>query len=504
MSLSASDKSGPDKLGNEHRQLDRALVGGFAWTAGAKWISQAISWPSVLITARLLTPSDYGLVEMAGFYFIVTNVMAEFGIGMAVLQMRELDRGKTAQLNTLAALSGVVAFVLSVALAPLIAWFFHAPALRVLVIVSSLSFILTSLEAIPLGLLQRDMDYRRLSVTESVQAILMAVVSVGCAYGGLGYWSLIAGNLVGRAGNIALAVYWKPVGYAWPRFREIVAPLRFGMETAVQRVVWSINALSDSMVIGRTMGQVPVGAFRLASNLANTPAEKVGALIMRITGPLFSRVQNDPALMRRYFLIFSETLAMSIFPLLIGLAIVAPEAVNLLLKSKWDSAIAPLRWLAIFIPIRTLGYLVSQLLNTLRFTRFAMVMSLVTFAVMPIAFVIASKWGVGAVAACWLIMTPIHTIPLFVKVFRAIHCGVVEYLNALLPAVVGSGLMLVAILGLRTRVQPHGWTGLAIEVSVGGIVYGAALWVLYRDRVMRFFRFFAGLRKRPEAASVAG
>ncbi|HWF07183.1 MAG TPA: lipopolysaccharide biosynthesis protein [Bryobacteraceae bacterium] len=488
----------------EHKKLDRALVGGFAWTAGAKWISQAVSWPSVLITARLLSPSDYGLVELAGFYFIITNVMAEFGIGMAVLQMRELDASITAQLNTLAAMSGALAFCLSVALAPLIAAFFRAPALHVLVIVSSLSFILTSLEAIPLGLIQRDMDYRRLSITESVQALLTAVVSVACAYAGMGYWSLIAGNLIGRAGNISLAVYWRPVGYKWPRFREVAGPLRYGMETAVQRVVWAINALSDTLIIGRTMGPVPVGAYRLASNLASTPADKVGALIMRVTGPLFSRVQHDRELMLRYFLIFSETLAMSVFPLLIGLAIVAPETVNLLLKSKWDGAIAPLRWLAIFVPIRTLSYLVGQLLNTLRLTRFGMTMSLITFAVMPVAFYVASRWGVGAVAAAWLIMAPINTLPLFIKVCRSIHCGVLEYLNALLPAIVGSAVMLVTILLFRSRVQTHGWKGLLSEVTIGGLAYGVTLWGFYRDRVMRFVRFFASFRKRPEeAATVA-
>ena len=83
--------SAPDGSRVETRKLDHALVGGFAWTAGAKWLSQLVAWPAVLINAKLLSPGDFGLNEMAGFYFIVTIVMAEFGIGMAVLQMRELD-----------------------------------------------------------------------------------------------------------------------------------------------------------------------------------------------------------------------------------------------------------------------------------------------------------------------------------------------------------------------------------------------------------------------------
>src|SRR5579863_1442676 len=63
----------PDGSRVETRKLDHALVGGFAWTAGAKWLSQLVAWPAVLINAKLLSPGDFGLTEMAGFYFVVTN-----------------------------------------------------------------------------------------------------------------------------------------------------------------------------------------------------------------------------------------------------------------------------------------------------------------------------------------------------------------------------------------------------------------------------------------------
>jgi O-antigen/teichoic acid export membrane protein len=494
--------SAPDPSPLETRSLDRALVGGFAWTAGAKWLSQLITWPSVLITARLLSPDDYGLVEMAGFYFLVTNVMAEFGIGMAVLQMRELDRAVTAQLNTISAISGVVFFLLSVALAPLIAAFFKTPALNQLVVVASVSFVLISVEAIPLGLLQRDMDFRRLSVAESVQAVLSAFISVACAFAGMGYWALIVGPIVGRAANIGLVISWRPSPFAWPHLKQVTAPLRFGMEIAVQRAANTVNGLSDVMVIGRTMGKAPLGVYRLASNLASTPSEKISTLIMRVTGPLFARVQGDKGVILRYYLIFTETLAMTASPLLFGLAVVAPEAVPLLLGPQWAGASAPLRWLAIFMAVRTLSYLSSQLLLTLRFTRFGMWMSFLNFALMPVAFYIASKWGVGAVAASWLIVSPITVLPIIVKVHREIGCGLAQYFDALLPAIVGCAGMLAAIFGLRRSIAPHGWPGLIAEVALGGAAYSAVLWLVYRQRVMRFVRFFRDLRRAPATAAV--
>ncbi|MDE3195012.1 MAG: lipopolysaccharide biosynthesis protein, partial [Acidobacteriota bacterium] len=462
--------SSTDETAIEHGKLDRVVVGGVAWTAGAKWISQLLSWPSVLITARILTPADYGLVEMAGFYFIVTNVMAEFGLGMAVLQMRELNRAITAQLNTIAALTGIVAFILSAAAAPLLAEFFHAPPLRFLVVITSFSFILTSLEAVPLGLLQRDMEYRKLSVNESIQALITALVSVGFAFAGFGYWSLIAGNLLGRAGNIALAVYWRPVGYARPKWKEVSAPLRFGSEIAAQRIVSSMNGLSDGVIIGRVMGESLLGAYRLAINLANTPADKVGALVLRVTGPLFARVQSSTESMLRYYLILTEGLAIALFPMLFGLALVASDAVQLLLGSKWTAAIWPIRWLAIFAAFRMFSYLTNQMLTALRYTRLAMVLSFLNFLIMPFAFYIASHWSLGAVAASWLIMSPVTILPSMIKVFRSIRCGPVAFLKALAPGLVSAAVMCAGVFFLeRFLAGLHGWQRLGAEVGIGGM-----------------------------------
>jgi O-antigen/teichoic acid export membrane protein len=483
---------------DERHKLDRAFVGGIAWTAGAKWMSQLLSWPSVIICARLLSPSDFGIVEMAGFYFIITNVVAEFGVGMAVLQMRELDAAIVAQLNTVALLVGTLAFGISLAAAPLIAAFFRSPALQKLVMIASLSFILTSFEAIPLGLLQRDMNYRRLSVAESVQAAVTAIVSVACAWAGLAYWSLIVGNLIGRASNIALAVYWRPARFATPHWKNVRAPLQFGLEIAMQRIVGTVGNLSDSMVIGRTLGQAPLGIYRQASNLGSTPADKIGALIMRVTGPLFARVQTDRDLMRRYFLIFTETLAVSIFPLLFGLAAVSKEAVQLLLGSKWAGAASPLRWIAIYMAIRSMIYLANQLLTTLRFTRFGMWMSFLNFGLMPIAFYVASSRGVGAVAAA------VTAIPIFVKVLRTIQCSLAEYLRSLMPALIGSAAMLLAVNGLKLWLAPAYGTvfgRLMLEIVVGAAAYGAIVWIFFRARITQYFRFFLQLRNSRSAVA---
>src|SRR3989440_12260898 len=114
----------------EARALDRSLVRGVAWTARAKWASQALSWISWLIVARLLSPEDYGLVGMAAIYLGLITLLSEFGLGTAVLAVRELSVGQLGQLNGLAVLLGLAGLLTSCAVAIPLGRFFHAPNCR--------------------------------------------------------------------------------------------------------------------------------------------------------------------------------------------------------------------------------------------------------------------------------------------------------------------------------------------------------------------------------------
>jgi teichuronic acid exporter len=493
-----SDETTPD-----HRHLDAAFVGGLAWTAGAKGVTQFVTWLALLIAARLLSPSDFGTVEMAGFVATLTNVLAEFGIGTAVLQMRELDRRVLGQLNTISLVFSTIAFGCSVAVAPYIAAFFRSPQLRLLVIANSLGFFITAIQAVPQGLLQRDMDYRRLSLAEAVQAIIQAVVTVAGALAGIGYWSLLAGPFAGRGASAVLTLFWKPVPFALPHWKEVFAPMRFGVEIALSRVAATAYSQADGVIVGRMLGQTALGTYRMAISLASAPAEKIGQLIMRVTGPLFSRVQKDPALVRRYFLFITDALALSVFPLVFGLAVVAPEVVTVILGPKWEQAIVPLQWLAAFMTLRTLNALMNQVLISLRFTTFSLWISILTFMVMPASFFVAAHWGTGAVAAAWIVMAPVTMIPPAVKLFRAIQCSVRDYLAILAPAMVGSATMLCVVLGLRRWVVPASWPpvwSLTVEVAAGGAAYAGILLGFYRPLVLRYIQFLLRLRKdRAEA-----
>ena len=485
-------------MSEEHGKLDRDFAGGVAWTAGAKWFTQLVTWLSVLVAAKILTPDDFGAVELASFATILTNVLAEFGIGTAVLQMRELDKRTLAQLNSVSLIFSTMAFLLSSALTPLIATFFRTQHLMLLMFINNLQYFITGFQAVPMGLLERDMDYRKIAIAESAQAIAQASTTVICAYAGLGYWALLAGPMAGRLVLAGAVVFWKPLPFALPRRAEVMGPMRFGFHVAVTRLAWAAYSQSDTIIIGRVLGTSALGAYRMAMSIGTAPADKVVLLIMRVTGPLFSKVQGNTALMKRYFLFISDALAWITFPLIAGIIVVAPEVVTLL-GPQWMAAIAPLKWLATYTLLRPLGTLTGQMLISLRFASFGMWMTLFGAVVMPAAFSVAAFHGTDMVALMWLAMSPLVLFPIVLKVFRAIRCTVWEYLAIMGPPAFAALGMILVVISVKRWLIPIGISNirsLVYQVAAGGISYSVILQMFYRPVVMRYFRFAMDLRSK--------
>lgn len=490
----------------DKRNLDHHFAGGLAWTAGVKSATQILTWGSLLVVTRLLSPSDYGVGEMAGTMFIFSNVLAEFGVGTAVLHMPELSRTSLAQMHLFSFMVCCGFFGLATLASPLVASFYHSEHVSFFM-ANNLGLILTGLEAVPMGLLQRDMDYRRLSLIEAAMVLLQSVVTIVTAWLGWGYWALFAGAATGKTAATIMVCSWKHVGFVWPRWRDIKAPVELGRQTAIGRVAWALYSQADGIVVGRVLGASVLGTYRMAMNLASAPSEKVSTLLMRTATPLFANVKDDPAKVRRYYLILVEILMLIVMPLMLGLAMVSPLAIRVVLQAKWLDAAGPVRWLAIFMVLRTIGTLTEQVLISQRMTRFTMRISILNFVIMPVAFIVAALWkGTTGVAGAWVVLAPVTIIPLIVKALRTIGLRYREFLSALYPPLGATAIMGLVLLGLnnwpRFQAAPP-IPRLALQVAAGGIVYGSVLMGFFRERMLRYFNFLASLRKGKVSTAVS-
>jgi O-antigen/teichoic acid export membrane protein len=493
--------AGPPRV--EHSKLDRSALSGVAWSGAAKWSTQLLAWAGTIVVARILVPSDYGLLTMAAVFIGVVTMLSEFGIGTAVITLHELPDHELHQINAFSVWLGVGGTVLAVLMAYPLGLFFRAPELPPVLMVIGLTFAITSLQVVPAGLLRRDREFRTLAMIDVTRGLLMPVVTLVGALLGLRYWALVLGTVVGALVTTAMTLRFRRVPFARPRVRGLAHVLNFSRHILVGRLAYIVYQDGDFAVAGRRLGTAAVGDYSLAWTLATSPIEKVTMVLSDVTPTLFSAVQNDKPALRRYFLNLSEILCLATFPASVGLALVSHDLVAVILGAKWSGAAGPLALLALYAGARSVTSLFGHLLNATRETRFAMWTSLVLAGLLLVGFVVGSHWGTNGIAAAWLVVHPSFSVFSFTRIRRVLDLKGRDYLRALRLGLDGTFVMGVALLAFQ-RYVADGWAPtprLIASILLGAVTYVVTTFVLHGARLRQILAWLQRVRRGEAAAS---
>lgn len=461
--------------------------------SGAKWVAQIVSWAATVLVARLLTPDDFGLLGMAQVFIALVAIFGEFGLATAIIAHRELTEEQVAQLNAVAVLVGMAALLITCAAARPLGHFFLAPELPPVVVATSAVFAITAFRTVPQALLQRELKFRYLAIGESVQGVMVAGTTLLLAVLGFRYWALVVGTMFGSVIGTAVAVYGRPCPFAWPRFRTVASILTVSGHLLVGRFGFWAQTNVDSVVIGRLLGRGPLGVYSMGMTLASLPLDKITVLLNQVSPPFLAAAQSDRRAVRHLILVLTGVLAIVVFPIAAGIALVAEESVVLILGLKWVDIVRPLQLLAIWAMFRSVAAILSPVVFITGGTRFFMYVSLVETALLSLAFYVGSGFGITGVAAAWLLVYPIMRVPLWIWVFRHTEVTLPAYLAALRPAVRATTLMSVWVIGIKL-LSPSGWSvleHLAIEIAGGAALYLVAAGLQWRELRVLYQQFRA-------------
>jgi O-antigen/teichoic acid export membrane protein len=484
--------AGPAEPASDKQHLtSRHLFSAIAWTAGAKWATQVFSWAAVFMVVRLLTPEDFGLFGMATTYLGLLTLLSEFGIGSAVVTLRNLSESELRQLHCLSVLLGLTATLLSFGAALPLSLFFKSPALAPMIAVMGTGFAISAFRSVPYALLQKDLAFRTLSWVEVVQALIQSLASVALAWAGAGYWALALSGLVGLAIGAILSLWKRPVALQWPNWRYIQHSLLFSWRILVSRISWYLYSNADFVVAGRVFGAAALGTYTVAWNVAHMPGEKIVSLVMRVTPSFFAAAQDNKAALRHYLGLLTEVLSIIMFPVLCGLCLLAPEFVHVALGDRWQGAALFIRILSIYTLLRSIVTLLPQILNVVGETRFSMWSTLAVLAVLPPSFWFATRWGMTGVAMIWVLVYPLSVIPLYHRTLTRIDMPFSSYGTALKPAIVSTLVMAPIVLGARAGLSdvPNEMVRLALCVTAGAVAYLGTMFLLFRERLNRYITF---------------
>ena len=470
-------------------QVTEKVVRGFRWMAAGRLAGQAVTWVITIFVIRILSPEDYGLMAMAMVVIGFLALFDELGMGAALIQQEKFDETEVRQVFGLVIVINAVAFLLLIAIAPVVASFFDEPRLIDIIRVSSLQFLIMAFQIVPDAVIRRRMHFKEKSLVNFVTMVLGSFFTLGMALMGYGVWALVLGNV--------LTVATRTVGYmivaryfCWPSFsfsglRRIVT---FGGQVTAERLLWFIYNQADIFLIGRFLGKELLGYYSVAIHLASLPMTKLAAIVNEISLSGFSRIQSDQEEVSRQFL--KATLAISFFalPVFLGISATAPEIVAVFLGPTWQQAALPLQLLSLVVPLRMLDLVIPTALMGIGRADLSVSNAAIAAVLLPIAFAIGIQWGLIGVCYGWLIGYAVYYCISLARSLPVLGTGFVAYFRTVFSVVAIAVAMKLAVHASRpTVVEALGEGVLALGALVGvGVLSFTVLTLLFNRDGARF------------------
>ncbi len=387
--------------------LDVAPTGGSAGSTarGAAWstASYASMGVSQLVLLRVLngymSKAEYGVVTAALIVIGFGRIFTMSGVGPAIVQRPDVERRHIETGFLVSMMMGAAGVVTLSLLAPFVGGFFHSDQLVSVIRVISLTFIIQAGGIVGEGLLQRDLQFRKLAIAEVISYVGFTIVGISAAIGGAGIWSLVAANMAQAAIKMVLVLLAARHPMSWHFDRRAGRDLaRFASGFTLAKICNYAAINGDNTVIGHTMNKESLAVYGRAYQLLAMPAMLFGQVVDRVLFPVMARLQDDVPKLARTYRRGVAAIATVTGPGGALIMVLAPEIIRTLAGDHWEAAINPLRAFALGLTLRT-GYKISDSLARSSGTVFKRAKRQFIYAVLVIVGAyVGHFWGLTASA----------------------------------------------------------------------------------------------------------
>ncbi len=328
---------------------------GFIWSLLENFSLSGIRFIIGVLMARMLVPSDYGMIGMLTVFMAVSDLLINGGLSSALNKMPQRTEKDfcTAFLFNLS-----IAFFLYGALffcAPLIADFYRIPLLESLTRVFSLTLIINALSVIPMTKLQIELSFRTISVINLVVAIVNGIAGVSMAFNGYGVWALVYSTIIANSIRVLILlalVRWIPTGFfSYASFKSMFS---YGGKLLLGLLVETLYSNIYPLVIGKVYSAEALGYYSRARGYADLPAATFTMMVYRVCFPAFCAQNSDREKMLVSYAGVMRKVAYIIFLVMILLLTLAKPLIVVVVTAKWlDSAplLQILCLAALFLPV---------------------------------------------------------------------------------------------------------------------------------------------------------
>lgn len=316
--------------------LKQKTVTGVSWSFIEQILARGVNFIIGIILARLLSPTDYGLVGMLGIFIALSQLFIDGGLTSALIRTKSPSDADYSTVYIVNVTLSVVFYAVLFVIAPYVASFYEQPLLKPLLRVIALTLVINTLSSIQGTLLAIRVDFKTKTYISIGSSIVTGIVGIVCAYKGLGVWALVAQNLafsVIFTISTLVAVHWMPrLVFSKESFKRLFS---YSSKLLAASIVSVIYDNAYPLVIGKRFTAADVGQYSRAGQFPGIANGTITGALNRVAFPVLSKIQDDDERLLRVYEKYVQLACFIIFPVLMGICGSARPLVSFLLTDKW-------------------------------------------------------------------------------------------------------------------------------------------------------------------------
>lgn len=482
-------------------EVKQRSVAGAAATVARRVATQVIQLGATVLLARLLTPSETGLVAMVAAVTGFGGLLADLALTNVTARLPQLTHSQSSNLFWLRLLLSTLVTCIVFVAAPLVSHFYGDPRATAALSVLAIGIVLNALGAQHAALLRRNLRFVVMARVAVASAAVTAGVSVVAALQGLGYWALIAGALAGSTCSLLLLWHgcqWRP---SLPRpGTGTLTLLAEGAQLSSFSVLGYISGNISQVVIGRAWGAAEAGLYVRGANLHAQMLAILWAPLDAIAGPAMARLRAEPERMARYYYRVSMLLVTATLPVMfLGVALPL-ELTRVLLGPQWDSSADVLRWLAAGALPTVVSHTASWVFFSVSSARTVTRWGLIGWPAMILATLVGSPFGPVGIAVALSSTAAVLTVPCLLTAFGGTSIRLATLLRTVTPGLAAAIIAAMPALTLLAQLPKDAdILRLVGTMSVFLAIYAGLLLTVFGQRPF-FAEILAELLRRRASA----
>jgi len=320
--------------------LKQKALSGVFWTALQQFSTQGINFFVSIILARLLLPSEFGLIAMIAVFMGIGAVLLNAGLGSSLIRTDNPTQEDYSTVFFFNLIGSVLMYGIMFLAAPFVADFYQEQELTLIIRWYSIIFIINAFALIQTTRLTKLLDFKTQMRVSIPSTIFGGLIGVSMAYTGYGVWSLVVMAITQAfASAIQLWLYskWKP-SWVFSK-KKFIYHFNYGYKLTLSGLIEAIFSNAYAIIIGKFFAPAQVGFFNRANSLMKLPVGNVGIILNKVTFPLFAEIKNDDIRLKS---VYKKVMQMSVFlvaPILITMAVLAEPLFRFLFTDKWLPAV---------------------------------------------------------------------------------------------------------------------------------------------------------------------